>query len=210
MAERLRKLAILADSSTEPHIFAVPSKKINDAEDVTFWLQSKAYTDIMTFLLQLDAAMFPRKDADGSIETFEMGSTAVTFSSTVVGLQKLLSRLADLVQEAPPDPGPRRFGNISFRKWYSMVESEIDQLLGDCLPKGVLDFDSPSAESVRPVDELRVYLLGSFGSAQRLDYGTGHELSFLAFIAGIWKLGGFEPSDTDDQERGIVLGAIAP
>ena len=56
------------------------------------------------------------------------------------------------------------------------------------------------------VDELKFYLLGSFGSAQRLDYGTGHELSFLAFLGALWKLNAFE----EGEERGIVVGVVQP
>lgn len=47
-----------------------------------------------------------------------------------------------------------------------------------------------------------MYLLGSFGSPQRLDYGTGHELSFAAFLCGIWVLGGFQP---DRDEVALTL-----
>lgn len=35
------------------------------------------------------------------------------------------------------------------------------------------------------IKELKYYIENSFGSAIRLDYGTGHELSFLAFIGGL-------------------------
>ena len=63
-------------------------------------------------------------------------------------------------------------------------------------------------------DELASYLLGGFGSSQRLDFGTGHELSFLAFLGCLWKLGGFtagdEISDDGRLERSIVLGVFEP
>jgi hypothetical protein len=38
-------------------------------------------------------------------------------------------------------------------------------------------------------------------------YGTGHELSFLAFLGGIWKLNGFPKTDPGVEERAIVVGA---
>jgi serine/threonine-protein phosphatase 2A activator len=50
--------------------------------------------------------------------------------------------------------------------------------------------------------------LGSFGSPQRLDYGTGHELSFLAFLGCLWKLNFFPRSEQGVEERGIVLGVF--
>ena len=69
-----------------------------------------------------------------------------------------------------------------------------------------------SEEKNTPYDELESYLIGSFGSAERLDYGTGHELSFLAFLGCIWKLGGFQRQDGEVrlEERNIVLGIIEP
>ena len=96
-------------------------------------------------------------------------------------------------------------------------------LLAEHLPDDILALDSNDNKEekqgegqeenkiVRAQDELSAYLLGSFGSAQRLDYGTGHELSFLAFLGGIWRLGGFEKSnDAGVEERGIVLGILEP
>jgi serine/threonine-protein phosphatase 2A activator len=54
--------------------------------------------------------------------------------------------------------------------------------------------------------------MGAFGSSQRLDYGTGHELSFLVFLGCLWKLGGFTKETSEDGalERSIVLGIIEP
>jgi serine/threonine-protein phosphatase 2A activator len=92
-----------------------------------------------------------------------------------------------MIDEAPPDTGPRRFGNVSFRKWYEMLESRVKDLLSEHLPDSVLNFKVDATSNVSVLDELTPYLLGGFGSSQRLDYGTGHELSFLAFIACIWK-----------------------
>jgi hypothetical protein len=117
-----------------------------------------------------------------------------------------------MIEEAPPSTGPRRFGNVSFRTWYEILESRARGLLKDSLPKGVVEFRAASADGVSVLDELTPYLLGGFGSPQRLDYGTGHELSFLAFVACIWKLGGFTSESSVDGalERSIVIGVIEP
>jgi serine/threonine-protein phosphatase 2A activator len=195
------------------HRFQVPSKKIHDGADVAFWLTTYAYTDIMTFILQLNVSMFPRKlpgSIPGKIETWELNGQNLVYSPAIQNLQELLSKLEKMIDEAPPDLGPRRFGNFSFRKWHEIVEERIEELLDEHLPKAVLDF-APSAEAeVSARDELKSYLIGSFGSAQRLDYGTGHELSFIAFLGSIWKLGGFIKADSGVEERAIVLGVIEP
>lgn len=192
------------------HTFMEPTKKIHDHEDVSTFLTSKAYTDIMTFLLQLNRSMFPSKQPDGTVQTWPLNSDTVQFSAPVRNLQQLLSKLESIIQEVPPDTGPRRFGNVSFRKWYNIVESRASGLLDECLLPDVLRQRSSDSSGYTAKEELMAYFLGSWGSPQRLDYGTGHELSFLAFLAGVWKLNGFPKADSGVEERAIVLGIIEP
>lgn len=204
----VRMLPILDPSAG--HSFVEPSKKINEGQDVSTFLTTKAYVDIMTFLLQLNRSLFPAKLPDGSVQTWPLNTEAVEFSAPVRQLQYLLSKLEDIVAEVPPDTGPRRFGNISFRRWYEVVEKRASDLLDECLPSEVLQTKSSDPEGPTAKVELMAYFLGSWGSPQRLDYGTGHELSFLAFLAGIWKLNGFPKSSPGVEERAIVLGVIEP
>jgi serine/threonine-protein phosphatase 2A activator len=185
--------------STDEHTFSDPVKKIHDGPDVTFFLTSLAYREITTFILQLNHSVLPRRVTNGDqtdTQTWPLGSDAVKYSDAVEKIRLLIQKLEQLIQDAPPDTGPRRFGNVSFRKWYSLVEQQLAALLGELLP-----------EHLKPAGkELESYLLGSFGSAQRLDYGTGHELSFTAFLACLWKLGYFSDADVENESRGIVLG----
>ena len=202
-------------NSEVEHSFSLPVKKIHDGPDVTFFLTSLAYRDIMTFMLQLNRSMIPRKvdnDQGNKYETWNIGSDTVKFSATVQKLRDLIAKLESFITEAPPDTGPRRFGNVSFRKWYGLVEHRVKTLLDEHVPENVLHFgSSPSSSSDgNPIEELQVYLLGSFGSPQRLDYGTGHELSFVAFLGCLWKLNGFAEVEPGVEERGIVLGVFEP
>ncbi|KAL2827196.1 phosphotyrosyl phosphatase activator [Aspergillus cavernicola] len=191
------------------HNFIQPSKRINEGQDVNEFLSSKAYVDIMTFLLQLNRSLFPTQSSDGQVQTWPLNCDAVEYSAPVRQLQQLLSKLEAILEEAPPDTGPRRFGNVSFRKWYQIVESRASILLEECLSADILQTPSSDGESTAEI-ELVAYFLGSWGSPQRLDYGTGHELSFLAFLAGIWKLHGFPQNNPGVEERAIVLGVIQP
>lgn len=197
------------DRSTA-HAFEEPKKCINDGDtDLPFFLTSWGYTDITTFLLQLNISMFPQKAADSSSKpkAFPLISSTSTFSPTVQSIQALLNKLKSLIKEIPPDPGPRRFGNISFRRWHEQVEENTPQLLSEHLSASVLDFPGGSSATAR--DEIQAYFLGGFGSAQRLDYGTGHELSFLAFLGCLWKLGTFDvEAPPGVEERGIVIGIL--
>jgi len=162
--------------------------------------------------MQLNIAICPKRlPESGQSQTWQLDS-AITLSEPVQKLQEMLRSIDAIIEEAPPDTGPRRFGNVSFRKWYEILESRIPEILKTHLPTSVLDFKNKSEAGVSVLDELTPYLMGAFGSAQRLDYGTGHELSFLAFLGCIWKLGGFPTttSQDGDVERSIVLGVVEP
>lgn len=50
--------------------------------------------------------------------------------------------------------------------------------------------------------EITPYFLGGFGSGQRLDYGTGHELSFAAFLSTLFLLRLLDPA------KDSVAGAL--
>ena len=186
------------------HRFERPVKKIYDGPDVSFFLTSLAYRDIVAFMLQLNRSVLPRKgrseDTAATVSTWPLNSEHITFSDSILRLRILLDQLSKLVDDVPPDNGPRRFGNVSFRKWYQLLEDKLDELLSECLPR----------QHKPAQDELAAYLLGSFGSAQRLDYGTGHELSFLAFLACLWKLDFFSSNEPGVEERGIVLRVFEP
>ena len=211
MATDFRQETLGTIDEIREHTFLVPVKQINEGQDVPRFLVSRGYRDIMTFLTQLNRVMFPLSTTDPesgktTIKAFGLDSTFASISPTAVALNGLLKALSEMIDEVPLDTGPRRFGNVSFRRWYELLESRATDLLKQWLPSRVSGF-----KHTGPIDaiaELRAYLLGSFGSSQRLDYGTGHELSFLAFLGGIWKLGGFESLDKRNEEISIVLGVI--
>lgn len=191
-------------------------KRINEGEDVSFFLSSKAYADIITFVLQLNVSIFPHKVTGASagslaVEQYELSSGNTQLSPNVLKLKNLVTKLRAMIEEAPPDSGKHRFGNPSFRKWYDLVKQRSDALLSEHMPEELSKFDNVGdATGSTARAELKAYFLGSFGSAQRLDYGTGHELSFLAFLGGIWKLGGFGESADGAEERAIVLAVFEP
>ena len=193
---------------SQGHTFALPIKKINEGSDLSFFLTSSAYTDVTAFLAQLNHAMFPMLQTEGGSNELRLEKldSQVGFSHPIIQLQSLLQHLGDMVNDVPPDSGPRRFGNVSFRRWYETLEERSSSLLTQYLPRSVNEYVRPDEVSL--YDELRAYFLGSFGSAQRLDYGTGHELSFLAFIGGLWKLDGFQ--ECREAEKEIVLGVVEP
>ncbi|OJT15081.1 Serine/threonine-protein phosphatase 2A activator 1 [Trametes pubescens] len=113
---------------------------------------------------------------------------------TALGL--LLNKLDKWIDEIPPLPTPQRFGNLAFRTWGKRLETECDALLRDLLPEAF----HPSIPFISP------YLLTSFGSFTRMDYGTGHETSFMLFLMCLTLLR-FLPHQPP-VERQIVLGVF--
>ncbi|EWG41888.1 serine/threonine-protein phosphatase 2A activator 1 [Fusarium verticillioides 7600] len=191
---------------SSPPAFTKPSKRINEGPDVARFLTSLAYRDIGIFILQLNRALCPRNQLSSPLpRTFPLNSKPPA-SPSVQALQNLLTKVESFIGQAPPDPGPRRFGNVSFRKWYAIFEEHLDELLGEGLLGETLKIGDGKAK-----EEVSSYLLGGFGSVQRLDYGTGHELSFIAFLGCLWKLGYFKDGQQGGEiEREIVLKVIEP
>jgi len=197
-------------NASKPHSFVKPTKRIHEGHDVPQFLTSRGYRDIGVFVMQLNIAMCPEKiSGSDQAHTWQLDSPII-LSEPVLKLQELMQSIDAIIKEAPPDTGPRRFGNVSFRKWYGILETRVQDLLNKYLPTSVINFGA--TDQVSALEELAPYLLGAFGSSQRLDYGTGHELSFLAFLGCIWKLGGFAAVATHDRslERSLVIGVIEP
>nr|POF04548.1 serine/threonine-protein phosphatase 2a activator 1 [Quercus suber] len=189
--------------TTADHGFFTPKKCINDGNDLDFFLSSKAYKDLSIWLYALNRSMFPTKDASGNVTSYGLTKPPVA-SAIVQSARRILDSLSEQIEKAPPSTGPRRFGNVAFRDWSSLAGDMAGSLISTHLSAVVQQYSGDARAAL--IDELREYLTGSFGSAQRLDYGTGHELSFMAFLACLWKLGAFEPG----EERAIVICLIQP
>jgi serine/threonine-protein phosphatase 2A activator len=202
-SSNLQTLKIL--DSYSPKSFQKPSKCIHEGPDVSRFLTSLAYRDIGIFLLQLNHAVVPRNKPGTPVPQIWNIPSKTPETPSIQALQTLLGKIDELIAQAPPDPGPRRFGNVSFRKWYGLLEEQLSTLLGEGKIGETLKANGGDAV----LEEVGSYLLGAFGSSQRLDYGTGHELSFLAFIGCLWKLGYFQDGrQGGDIEREIVLSVF--
>ncbi|CAG5131303.1 unnamed protein product [Candidula unifasciata] len=162
----------IIDVST--HTFVVPEKKIKLPEDLPKWERSQAYSDLLGFILALNDAVKNKKIRD-----------QYPVSSQVEKLHGLLEVLDKWVDEIPPIDQPQRFGNKAFRTWFARLKEKGPGLLEESLPPGF----EPA------VPELIVYLIESVGNDTRIDYGTGHELAFVAFLCCLCKLGVLREED---------------
>lgn len=73
----------------------------------------------------------------------------------------------------------------SFRAWSRTMLRNVFHRLEEALP------DSQYIN----VGELGQYVSSSFGSQSRMDYGNGHELSFIFFLCSLFRAGVLQPSD---------------
>jgi serine/threonine-protein phosphatase 2A activator len=97
----------------------------------------------------------------------------------------MLDTLDAWLAEFPPLDNPQRFGNKAFRLWHGKLVESAESLMKEALPETMHV----------AIPELSEYLTKGFGNETRIDYGSGHELSFAAWLAGIALLGGFNPED---------------
>ena len=84
-----------------------------------------------------------------------------------------------------------RFGNKAFRTWLDRVIANVDAdllAIGKAGNPNFVNFD-------KAVPELKEYLIDSFGSYERIDYGTGHEVNFYVFLYCMCKIGIYTVND---------------
>ncbi|KAJ1771596.1 Serine/threonine-protein phosphatase 2A activator [Coemansia sp. RSA 1813] len=158
------------------HAYITPQRQILDPKDMPRWQRSPAYKEVSSFVEQLSK----------SVEGKTMSSDYVV-SPNVQAACQLLDKTEGWVEKHPPDTSASsRFGNRSFRGWSAELEKRTPQLMADMLPK----------ENHDAIVELTPYLIQAFGNATRIDYGSGHELSFVMWLLCLCKLGVFDPSDS--------------
>ncbi|SPO30368.1 related to RRD1 - Resistant to Rapamycin Deletion (protein phosphatase 2A regulator activity) [Ustilago trichophora] len=152
-----------------------PVKKIASQEDVQKWKQSPAYSTYLLFLQRVCEASVGK-----ATRLPPPPSSSLTDDATP--MDKLIKLLYDLnrwTDEIEPQSKPQRFGNLAFRDWGARLSDRIDQLHATLLPDHLHPF----------IPELKAYLVDAFGSFTRIDYGSGHELSFFAWICYLYRLG---------------------
>ncbi|XP_072287888.1 serine/threonine-protein phosphatase 2A activator isoform X2 [Pyxicephalus adspersus] len=106
-------------------------------------------------------------------------------SQAVENLMALLDTLDRWIDETPPEDQPSRFGNKTFRTWYAKLDQEAENLVATVIP----------SQLSTAVPEVALYLKESVGNSTRIDYGTGHEAAFAAFLFCLCKIGVLQVDD---------------
>jgi len=157
----------------EPSYVAV-TKRIANPMHLGLWKTSPACTTLKGFILKLNAVCKGTRTSDACHE-----------SESTLALLGVLDQLSTLIDETPCTTQSQRFGNTAFREWHAKVAKASGEMIQTVLPEG------KGAAAV----ELDGYFLDAFGNPTRIDYGSGHELAFVAFLCCLAILEVFEEKD---------------
>src|SRR5947209_2825392 len=124
------------------HAFTTPQKLINTHDDLSHFLHSKAHALINTFITHLSTSVTPSSASTAATEAYYTDSPAIHVSPTSQSLLDLLTHINSLIDAAPPVEGPRRFGNVAFRTWYSLLKSQSEDLLRTHLPQEIVNAEA--------------------------------------------------------------------
>lgn len=162
---------VLLAEGPKKYAFRVPEKQVKTAMDMVRWEKSEAYYDLLGFISSMCVAL------QGTRQTQQ-----VELSPVLQKVSDALKRFEQLAIETPPVDQPARFGNQAYRTWFQKMQDESLALIEGALPEGLKE----------AAPEVNVYLVESFGNATRIDYGTGHEMSFVMFLMCLFKIGAIE------------------
>uniref|UniRef100_A0A0C9RI51 Serine/threonine-protein phosphatase 2A activator n=1 Tax=Wollemia nobilis TaxID=56998 RepID=A0A0C9RI51_9CONI len=151
-----------------PYSFQVPQKRISSPKDIGRFHQSESGWTFLGFVVVLSDSIRGHKISDPCTE-----------SSTVKQILEVLEAMNEWVDQIPPLQQPARYGNPAFRQWQERLQQEGPTLMLKILPQ----------ELSAAVIEIFPYFADSFGSAMRIDYGTGHEANFTAWLLCLARLG---------------------
>ncbi|KAF7721633.1 Serine/threonine-protein phosphatase 2A activator 2 [Apophysomyces ossiformis] len=155
--------------------FQVPVKRIITKEHLDEFLQSDAYNTYMGYVERLN----------GSVKNLK-NDTDLTLSNNVQQILNVLDTLTGWIAEIPPvENSKSRFGNPSFQVFY-------DKNAEDLMRQWVIE---------DALSEVARYFVESFGNRKRIDYGTGHEANFIAWLLCLEKLGVL----TQEDDSAVVL-----
>ncbi|KAJ7958988.1 Serine/threonine-protein phosphatase 2A activator [Quillaja saponaria] len=157
-----------------PYHFQTPSKKIQSPDDIRHFQDSDSGKNFLGFVVALSDSIRGHKISDPCHQ-----------SDTINSIVSILDSLIQWVDEIPPAQQAARYGNISYRTWHSRLEEASESLMHRFLPDHLHS----------AIVEIVPYFMDSFGNYSRIDYGTGHETNFAAWLYCLTRLGLIKEED---------------
>ncbi|KAF8369526.1 hypothetical protein HHK36_032456 [Tetracentron sinense] len=157
-----------------PYLFQSPSKQILSHDDIIRFHASDSGKNFLGFVVALSESIRAHKISDHCHQ-----------SQTLTSIVSILETLIFWIDEIPPVQQSSRYGNTSFRVWHDRLTEKSETLM-----LGLLPDDLQSA-----IVEIVPYFTDSFGNSSRIDYGTGHETNFAAWLYCLARLGILKEED---------------
>ncbi|XP_021735459.1 serine/threonine-protein phosphatase 2A activator-like [Chenopodium quinoa] len=155
-----------------PFHFTTPIKRITSPSDASHFIDSFSGKSFLSFVAFLSHSIRGHKISD-----------PCPVSDTLFKIISVFDALSFWVDEIPPALQSARYGNPAFRVWHQRMTENSQKFMLDILQQS----DQPEIRD--SVIELVPYWLDSFGNASRIDYGTGHETNFAAWLFCLARLG---------------------
>ncbi|KAI7754408.1 hypothetical protein M8C21_020087 [Ambrosia artemisiifolia] len=157
-----------------PYHFQPPTKLIHSQSDINHFRDSPTFKNYLGFIVSLSESIRGHKLSDPC-------HTSPVINSIV----SILQTLTQFVEDIPPLQQSSRYGNLAYRDWHERMTESSDSFMLQFLPE---EMNSATVE-------LTPYFTDSFGNSSRIDYGTGHETNFAAWLYCLARLGVIKEED---------------
>jgi serine/threonine-protein phosphatase 2A activator len=147
---------------------------IKSPADVQRALKGTTLHAFVAFTMALNESVIGMKNTDPCI-----------VNPPVQKLIESLQKLAVMVKETPSVSHDVRYGNPAYRDWFDKMKDAAPEIIYDVL----------GDEIGEATVELIPFFIDSFGNRSRIDYGTGHETTFVSFLYCLFCLGVLKEED---------------
>ena len=156
----------------DSYTFTEPVRKLITQKDLDLFAASPTHSLLLTFITDLNTSVLNKPN-----------SHPCTISPAVQSILSIFEHISATIDEFPAEDTGSRFGNHSFQKFYDAV---WDRAMGWHealnLPQG-------------GVLEAGRYFVEMWGNRTRIDYGSGHELNWIAWLLVLRQLGVVKEED---------------
>ena len=169
----------------------LPHRCIFNDVDMKRFMESSTKKELLNFVEAMGKAC-----ASGEAH-FNASAPLEGLTPSMASLHGSMRQMIAWVDDFPPtNPESARFGNPAFRLWHGRLLERSNAIITSILEArdGKQSVEEASqngweaaagqleAKEDISIRQVSCYLHDSFGHATRLDYGTGHESSFLVFL----------------------------
>jgi len=177
------------------HQFIVAEKQLKSPMKIGKWKNGRTFRKFKFFIEELAKSVLGKSNVDGHEFPPGFGIAAVL---------ELLGKIETIVDETELVETPGRFGNKAFRDFYEKFEA---MAVDSCKAIVSTKYKDISEEVLLAAGtEISAYLLDSFGNSTRIDYGSGHEMAFIAFLYCLFHMNvlDFMP-ESNDRLHAVLL-----